>query len=158
MGKYTKRITTISTVRKFCTPSSQWTTFLLLTFIRALCHYRHTQPAGRVCRQIPKKRRQTVLSNRALSSQYGHGCISAVHVSITWRYLMHLWLRLKNTKCNINGKVFQILRGGTTMIKSGIKAFNTTIKKNLANWRVSSPLQRTYYVWRKVANNNGLEL
>jgi len=32
-------------------------------------------------------------------------------------------------KCYINGKVLQILRGSTTIVQSGIKAFNTIIKK-----------------------------
>jgi hypothetical protein len=57
-------------------------------------------------------------------------------------------------KCYINGKVLQILRGSTTIVQSGIKAFNTIIKNMLVNWRVSSPLQRTYYVWRKLAYND----
>jgi len=57
---------TIFTVRKFCTPSSQWATFLL-TFTRALCHYRHTHPAGRACRQIPKKEDKQAYQIGALS-------------------------------------------------------------------------------------------
>jgi len=38
-------------------------------------------------------------------------------------------VKAEDTKCNIIGKVFQILRGWTTIVKSGIKAFNSH-KKN----------------------------
>jgi hypothetical protein len=80
MGKYTKRIMTIFTVRKFCTPSSQWTTFLL-AFIRALCHYR--QPAGRTCREISKKEGKQSYQTELSALNMDMVATSVVYVLIT---------------------------------------------------------------------------